>query len=456
MTIDARILDQPIALLNDQLSSGALRVAEIADAVMKRLRAEDGSGPYAWLDTAFVARQAGVLDGWRGRGRAIGSLHGIPIGLADTIDTAAIPTRNGTPIDEGRVPEADSVIMESLRKAGALLVGKTATSEFRSGAMRPTRNRGAFDRAAPEGFVHRTRPVGNAASAIRNGTILGAVDVETDGTLIRQAAEGGVVGYKPSLGSISRRGVLSLSSSLDTPGVLARTVEDAALLADALFDPDRGDSAMIPVPPARLTQTASTEPPVKPLFAFVRTAAWNEAHADVQAALEELADHLGDRCFQTELPPIFEEAPIHFQRVVEAEMARGLAGLRNRAEASLSDSLRSTLDRGNQIRAFDYLAAKDWQAVFRAGAMTILDRCDAILTPAAAVPGGLVIAGKPGSGALSRLWTFCGLPCVSLPLFADADGRPMGAQLVGRFGEDARLLRTARWLERHILTGDTA
>ena len=469
MAIDPRILDQPIAPLKDRLSGGALRVGEIAAAVVKRLGAHEGRAPYVWCDAEFVTRQASVLDGWRGRGRAIGLLHGIPIALADTIDTAAIPTRNGTPIDEGRVPEADSAIMESLRKAGALLIGKTATSELRSGAIAPmgveeTSYGTAFlagtavanGRSPGDGSASGKGSTADAATAIRSGTIIGAVDIETDGTLIRQAADGGVVGFKPSFGSISRRGALSLSPSLDTPGVLARTVEDAAMLADALFDPDRGDGAMMPVPPARLAETARLEPPVKPLLAFVQTPAWDEAHTDVQAALDELAGHLGDRCFATDLPPIFDEGPIHFERVLEAEMSRCLAGYRSRAEVSLSDSLRATLDRGGDVRARDYLAAKDWQSVFYAGVTAIFGRCDAILTPAAAMPGGICGGDQESSPAFSRLWTFCGLPCVTLPLFADDGGRPMGAQLVGRFGEDARLLRTARWLETLTFTGETA
>ncbi len=457
MTIDARILDQPVARLGDRLSSGALRVADIAGAVIERLGTDEGRAPYVWCEAEFVTRQASVLDGWRGRGRAIGPLHGIPIALADTIDTAAIPTRNGTPIDEGRVPEADSAIMDGLRKAGALLVGKTATSELRRGAVGPTPVLMASETTASGGGrIVEGSSFADAAAAIRNGTVLGVVDVETDGTLIRQAANAGVVGYKPSFGSISRRGVLALSPSLDTPGVMARSVEDAAMLADALFDTDRGDVAMIPVPPARLADSARTLPPVKPLLAFVRTPAWDEAHGDVQGALNELADHLDDRCFAVDLPPIFAEAPIHFERVIEAEMARSLAGRRTRAETSLSDGLRRTLDRGDAIRAADYLAAKDWQGVYRAGIMSIMDRCDAILTPSAAAPGGIGGLDGASGAAFSRLWTFCGLPCVTLPLFTDEDGRPMGAQLVGRFGEDARLLRTARWLETLILEGDTA
>ena len=454
MATEARILDQPIARLNERLSSGALRVAEIAEAVVERLGSDAGRDPYAWCDAEFVTRQAGMLDGWRGRGRAIGSLHGIPVAVSDTIDTAAIPTRNGTSIDEGRVPATDSAIMENLRKAGALLVGKTATSELRTGTSVRTLG-GETQNGSGAVRVLTSSSATGAALAIRSGTVLGAIDVETDGTLIRQAAEGGVVGYKPSFGSISRRGVLSLSPSLDTPGVLARTVADAAMLADALFDADRGDGAMMAVPPARLIETARSEPPVKPLLGFVQTPAWDEAHGDIRDAFGELADHLGERCFAAELPAIFAECPIHFGRVLEAEMARGLAGVRSRADASLSAGLRATLDRGAAVRALDYLAARDWQGVLRAGVMTILDRCDAILTPAAAVPGGL--AGETGGGgAFSRLWTFCGLPCVTLPLFADEAGRPMGAQLVGRFGEDARLLRTARWLENLVLNGDDA
>ncbi|HDZ72166.1 MAG TPA: amidase [Aurantimonas coralicida] len=448
MAIDPRLLTLPAAELASRLASGALRASDLAEASLMRIaEREEAVGAFAWFDTEFVRRQARILDEWRGRGRALGPLHGLPVAVVDTIDTARVPTRNGTPADAQRVPEADAAIMERLRAAGALLIGKTETAEL--GYRQPPRTRNPVNPAHTPGVASS-----GSAAAVGAGMVPLAVGVEGGGSVIGPAAYCGSVGYKPSFGSISRRGTLALAPSLDTPGVFAADVASAAMLAEALFGYDAADPATSHAPHPRLLDAARSAPPVKPTFALVRTPFWDQASADTQGALGELAEHLAERCFEAELPAIFAECEIHFERVLEAEMARNLVGYGQRHGALLSAPLRETLERGGAILARDYLAAKDWQSVYRAGIMAILDRCDAILTPAAPgpAPEGLDNVGSP---VFNRLWTFAGLPTITLPLLEAENGLPMGVQLVGRLGEDARLLRAARWLEQTILKGGT-
>ncbi len=408
---------------------------------------EEAVGAFAWFDAEFVRRQARILDEWRGRGRALGPLHGVPVAVADTIDTARVSTRNGTPADAGRVPEADAAIMERLRGAGALLIGKTETAEL--GYRHPPRTHNPVNTAHTPGGASS-----GSAAAVGAGMVPLAVGVEGGGSVIGPGAYCGAVGYKPSFGSVPRRGTLALAPSLDSHGVFAADVESAAMLAEALFGYDAADPATSPAPHPRLLDAARSTPPVRPTFAFVRTPFWDQADDVMQAALEELAAHLAERCFQAELPAIFAECGIHFERVLEAEMARSFVGYGQRHGELLSESLRETLERGGAILARDYLAAKDWQSVYRAGIMAILDRCDAILTPATPgpAPEGLDNVGSP---VFTRLWTFAGLPTITLPLLEAENGLPMGVQLVGRLGEDARLLRTAHWLEQTMLREGT-
>jgi Asp-tRNA(Asn)/Glu-tRNA(Gln) amidotransferase A subunit family amidase len=275
-----------------------------------------------------------------------------------------------------------------------------------------------------------------------------AVGTQTGGSVIRPAAFCGTVGFKPSFGVIPRTGILSQSPSLDTVGVFARSVPDAALLADALCGHDPRDRATVPAPPPRLLDTARSAPPLPPVFAFVRPPGWDAAAPETRAGLEELAGVLGEQCFEAPLPAAFDEAAEVRERINFAEMAKCYYGYERRGRELLSATLRAALDAGKAIPARDYIAALDWPEVLNAGLDAIFARCDAILAPAAPgpAPEGL---DSTGSAIFNGLWTLCGTPAVTIPVL-EADGLPMGVQLIGRRGDDARLLRTARWLMERI------
>ncbi len=272
-----------------------------------------------------------------------------------------------------------------------------------------------------------------------------ALGTQTGGSVIRPASYCGVVGYKPSFGAIPRTGVLAQSPSLDTIGTFSSCVEDAALLAEALFGFDAGDPATRPSPAPRLLDVALSEPPATPVFAFARLPFHERADADVRGALTELASFLGDGAFEAPLPDAFAQGPAAQRTVQLAELAKHYAPYARRDASSLSDEVRAAIEEGRTITAVDYLAARDWAGVLNAGLDALFDRCDALVVPAAtgAAPEGFDTTGDP---VFNGLWTLCGVPCVTLPLLQSADGHPMGVQLVGRRGDDARLLRTARWL----------
>jgi Asp-tRNA(Asn)/Glu-tRNA(Gln) amidotransferase A subunit family amidase len=439
----------PVLQLRDWLASGAISAVEVADAFLAVVAAKEPQlEAWAFIDPDLVRRQAAERDAHRKAGRPLGPLHGIPVGLKDLIDTADMPTENGTVLDAGRRPQRDAQIVARLKAAGAVIMGKTAMTEL--AYFSPCRTRNPHD---PE----RT-PGGSSsgsAAAVAAGMVPLAVGTQTMGSVIRPASFCGVHGFKPSHGLIGRSGLLLLSRTLDTVGVFARELEGVALLADALEGHDGDDPDTMPRAPSRLLEHAQARPPVPPLFAFYRTPVWDEAEEATHAAFAELTEALGGRCDLIDPGPMFAEGYAAHRTVMATEMARNLGRYLDRGADALSQPMRELLARGRATTAVDYLAASDWRPVLNAGLERVFERYDAIITPAAAgeAPVGL---GSTGNPVFAALWTFLGLPAVTLPLLTGPNGMPVGVQLVGRRGEDGRLLRTAAALMRLLAEEDGA
>jgi Asp-tRNA(Asn)/Glu-tRNA(Gln) amidotransferase A subunit family amidase len=272
-----------------------------------------------------------------------------------------------------------------------------------------------------------------------------AVGSQTNGSVIRPAAYCGVYGFKPTSGLISRHGVLRLSRQLDQIGAFARTIEDVALIAEALmrFDPRDGD--MRPQAPPALRAVAATEPPVQPRLAFIRTPVWDEATTTTKEAFAELLDELGSKVEEMHLPPTFDEAIATHRAIFEADIARNLATDYERAAEHLSPVLRDIVERGRRVPAVDYIRAVERIETLNRLLQPVFEWSDAIITPAVTgeAPIGLDSTGSP---IFCTLWTLCGVPAVTVPILRGESGMPIGVQLVGPRGDDARLLRTARWL----------
>lgn len=439
MPIDDTIADLDAVELRDRLAGGAIKAADLADVFIRRVGERDGEiGAFAWFDPAFVASQAQAMDRYRESGRPLGALHGLPVAIKDIIDTARIPTENGTAIDRGRVPDADAAVVEKLKAAGAIIFGKAVTTELAFLHPSPTRNP-VNPRHTPGGSS------AGSAAAVAAGMVPLAVGTQTGGSVIRPAAFCGVTGYKPSFGAISRRGILMQSQTLDTVGVMARSVAGAALVAETLFGHDDRDPATAPAPHPRLLDLARSEPPVAPTLAFVKTPFWDRADEATREAFDELAELLGERCFEAELPGIFAEAAGVRALINQVEMARNYRGYLRRGEEALSDTIKDFMAVGASALAPDYLSALDWPEVLHSGLAEILDRCDAIVTPAAPGPAPASLE-TTGDAVFNGLWTLCGVPAITIPVFEAENGMPMGVQLVGKRGHDGRLLRTANWL----------
>lgn len=424
----------------DRMVRGEFTALDYCEALLKRIdEREPEVGAFAHFDADFARTQAKACDAHRATGRATGPLHGLPVGVKDIVDTRDFPTENGTPIDAGRRPGEDAVVVQRLKAAGAVIMGKTVTTELGARTPRGTRN--------PH---HREHTPGGSSSgsaaAVGAGMVALGIGTQTNGSVIRPASFCGIVGFKPSFGLIPRTGVLPQAPPLDTLGVFARSAADAGLLVDALAGHEPRDRDTRPAPPPRLLQTALTDPPVTPALAFVKTFAWEHAEAETREGFAELVAALGETCHEVALPDTFLEGDRALVTITNVGLGRNYKPWYDRGKDQLSDFMRTMIEEGETIPAVDYLEALDWQTALRVGINQLFERYDAIITPAAPgeAPQGL---DSTGNSAFNNLWSLLGVPALTLPLLEGPKGLPVGVQVVGRHGDDARLLRTARWLQ---------
>lgn len=447
--MDADVSTEIPALARLTAADGARRIAagEItSEALVSAVLSvtdvrEPEIGAFAFLDRERALEQARRADRWRGTGNGTGPLHGVPIALKDIIDTADMPTECGTPIYAGRRTSRDAALVTQLRQAGAIILGKTVTTEL--ALLTPAATRNPVDPTCTPGGSSA-----GSAAAVAACMVPAALGSQTAGSVLRPASYCGVYGFKPTFGLVSRSGVLMQSPTLDTIGVLARSIEDLALLTDCMSAEDPSDPACYARSQPRLVAIACSEPPLPPTLAFVKTPSWGGlADPAMKEAFAELVAALGDRIEEIDLPSLAEV--IEWQRIVQlAENAAYYGPLLDRSADLLSPGLRSRLEEGARVPVRNYVDAVQ----SREGAHDVLtrmfDRYAAILTPAAPGPAPRGF-GSTGSPIFNGLWTYLGLPTVSLPLL-EVDGLPVGVQLVGSRGDDGRLLRTARWLVRQI------
>jgi Asp-tRNA(Asn)/Glu-tRNA(Gln) amidotransferase A subunit family amidase len=417
-----------------EIARGAVSAEDYARACLDRIEAVDGEiKAFAHLDREHALSQARRLDERRKEGYSIGPLHGIPVAIKDIIDTADYPTECGSPLVAGRRPRHDATVVTKLRAAGAVIIGKTVTTEFAYFHPGPTRN--PHDHARTPGGSSS-----GSAAAVAAQMVPLALGSQTNGSVIRPAAFCGVFAIKPTHGLVSRAGVLPLSRKLDHIGAFARSLPDLALILEVIagHDPADADTKPFAAPDFRALQREP--PPLPPRFAFVRTPVWDKADAQTKAAFEELAAALGSSIEPVDLPQTWTEAWEIHRTIMATDMAHNLAPFVARGEPS--EALRKLLAHGRSMSAVDYLGALAKAQTYAAGLTDIFDAYDAIVTPAAPgiAPKGL---GSTGDPAFCTLWTLSGLPALSLPLFAGEDGLPLAGQLVGPRGRDGRLLRTA-------------
>ena len=408
------------------LQSRELRAVDLMRACLDRIALREGE-VHAFAHRVSpdeLLAQARALDAgaWRG------PLHGLPLGVKDLLDTAAMPTTYGSPVYAGHQPGADAAAVALCREAGALLPGKTVSTEFAYFHPGPTRNP-----AGPMDAPHT--PGGSSsgsAAAVADFMLPLALGTQTAGSVIRPAAYCGIVGYKPTLGRVPRAGIKSLSETLDTVGAFGRSVRDVALLASVLT----GDRRLLADFDGRAPRIGLAGTPDWPSADGDVHAAW--AHA--QQALSPHAAAWADAPWPADLPDLVALQ----KRVMTHEMARALSHERVQHRDRLSEKLRALLDEGMAISGEAHAADIAQTDVARQRADRWFDDFDVLLAPSTTgvAPAGIAATGDP---LFCRGWTLLGLPCIHLPFARGRHGLPVGLQLVGRAGDDHRLLAAADW-----------
>ena len=382
---------------------------------------------WAHLDGDAALARAREID----RTGAQGVLGGVPFAAKDVIDTADMPTQYNSPIYSGFRPRADAACVGIARREGAVLVGKTVTTEFASRTPGPTRN--------PHDLAHT--PGGSSsgtAAAVADFMVPFGFGTQTGGSVIRPAAFCGVVGYKPTFGTINGAGLKHLAESLDTIGVMARSVADCALLVHAVSS-------------RKLPQFEAALP--APRIGLCRTSRWKNAAPEMQTTLERAASALSARG----APVRDVSLPAHFDRLYEDQLviagfeaARAFAWEMNTHPDGLSEHMRTHIAKHSQTPFDEYAQALRHARACRTEFAQATADFDVLLTPSAPgyAPEGIA---STGNALFNRNWTTLHVPCVTVPMPGIGGELPLGLQLVGRRDDDERVLLAAEWVQRHLL-----
>jgi Asp-tRNA(Asn)/Glu-tRNA(Gln) amidotransferase A subunit family amidase len=426
------------------MASGELTSEQLVRDCIARIAARDRDvEAWAHFDPEAAMSAAQSCDAARRSGAPLGLLAGIPVAIKDVIDTVDFPTENGTPVFAGRRPASDASVVAQLKAAGAIIFGKTVTTEL--AFFGPGKTKNPHDPSRTPGGSSS-----GSAAAVADFQVPLALGTQTAGSLIRPASYCGVIGFKPTFGAISRTGVLPQSAPLDTIGGYARSVSDIALLCDAMSAYDKTDPDMTAGPRRSLLSQVRDAVTRAPRIAFVKSPAWPNADADARSAYENFASEFGSgaEIVEVALPSEFDGS-LRLQQIVQfSDIAKNYGPIADAHPDRVSSKLKEIIAEGRTFSKADYAAARAEADPLYERLVNTLQSYDVIMTPAA--PGiALQGLGATGSPMFNALWTYLGMPCISLPLLS-VEAMPLGVQLVGRRGEDGHLLRVANWLDHAV------
>lgn len=434
-------------------AAGAIRAGHLTSeafvsACLDRIDQTEGTvRAWIWLDKAQALAQAQEADRIRRAGHATGALHGVPVGLKDIVDTADMPTERGTPIFAGRQADSDARMVERLRDAGAVVMGKTRTTEM--AYLSPAETTNPHDPARTPGGSSS----GSAAAVAARHVPL-AVGSQTGGSVIRPASFCGTYGFKPTRGVISRSGVFRTSGSLDQIGVFGNTLEDVALLTGVLGCYDQSDPASFARPRPDVLCGARSETPVEPDIAWFDLPFHDRLDTDAAEGVEQVIEALGARVERFPIAPQLAGLVEVHKTIYDVEIARQIAPLEAEHGDLLSPEIRGAIARGratSDAQYSDALSVKSSAEVFFA---SHFNDFDAILSPAATGEALPLSAGNTGDAVFCAIWTLAGLPCLTVPLLVGDNGMPIGVQLIGAAEEDDRLFRSAAWVQNALTPVD--
>ena len=423
-----------------KIKDAQISSVEICEIYIERInKFEKDIKAWAHFDKKVLLEKASEADDHRKSGKPLGPLHGIPVAVKDIVGTVDMPTECGTVIRKGKSYSQNAEIVDLLLNAGAIVMGKTATSELAYLGPPKTTNPHDYSRT-PGGSSS-----GSAASVASFMAPL-SIGSQTGGSIIRPASYCGVVGYKPSYGLISRNGVLKTSNTLDHIGVFGRTVEDVALLAKILIKKDKHDPATIHYSAEKILEETKKGPLFEPKFIFYKTDFWKIIDKKSRESFEYFIKSFKNiEVFDT--PSYFKDIHRYHQIIHETDLANNFSVYYKKYKSKLSKFMQSAIAKGNKYSAKEYAEAIDFKKQSYESYQEVFEDYHGVITPSSpgVAPKGLT---NTGTAEFNKVWSYLGTPCISLPLLEGENKLPLGVQLVGDRYDDHRFLGVAKWLEK--------
>jgi len=412
----------------DKIKSNELSSVKVAESFIERIEKFDKK-IYAWafFDKSLFLEKAKESDNLRVSGKILGPLHGLPVAIKDIIKTDHMPTGYGTPLKEGHYSRNEAEIVKSLKEAGAIIMGKTVTTELAYFDPGKTKNPHDYSRT-PGGSSS------GSAAAVASFMAPVAIGSQTNGSIIRPASYCGVIGYKPTYGLISTSGVLRLSSSLDQIGIISRTIEDLGLVSKVIMKKNILDKSTIEIETDNMETEILKNHPFDPKFIFLETPKWKNLDDSSKKIFNKLRKKLKNNITEYYEPSSFEKIFEYHQIIMETDMAHNLSFFYEKNKIKIGKKLKEAIDGIEDI--YD-------------GIKEIFHYVHGIITPSTTgiAPIGLANTGSP---EFCTIWTFLGMPSISLPILKGLNNMPLGVQLVGEKNDDIRFLRSANWLLKKI------
>jgi len=430
-----------------QLREGEISSVEVCSQYIERIgKFEKDVKAWSHFNKKLLLEKAVEADEHRISGKPLGLLHGLPIAVKDIIGTLDMPTECGTTIRKKMNTSQDSEVVNLLKVAGAIIMGKTETTELAYFHPGKTTNPHDYKRT-PGGSSS-----GSAAAVAAHMAPL-SIGSQTNGSTIRPASYCGVVGYKPSYGLISRYGILKQSDKLDQVGIFGKSVEDVALLAKVLIKKDLFDPSTIHYSAESMMDVCRKGPIFDPKFIFYKTKNWKNVDKESQKSFEIFIKTFKKNIEVFDTPSYFDDIPKYHKIIHETDMANNFQLYYKKYKKKLSKEMVSAIERGLKNSAIEYAEAIDFMKRSYDSYKEVFEDYHGILTPASSgvAPKGL---GNTGSPEFSTVWTYLGLPSISLPLLTGKNNLPLGIQLIGDKHDDLRFLGVASWVEKNCKQHD--
>ena len=439
----SEILNDSVEELVKKISLSKITSVEICNAYIERInKFEKEVKAWAFFDKKLLLEKAKEADDYKNSGKPTGPLHGIPVAVKDIVGTIEMPTECGTPIRKGKSYSQNAEIIDLLHSSGAIVMGKTATSEL--AYLGPPKTTNPHDNSRTPGGSSS-----GSAAAVASFMAPLAIGSQTGGSVIRPASFCGVVGYKPSYGLISRNGVLKTSEKLDQIGVFGKSVEDVARLAKILIKKDSFDPATIYFSADNMISSVKEGPLYEPKFIFYKTDFWKMIDKKSKEAFEYFIKSFKKNIEIFDTPSYFKDIHKYHQIIHETDLANNLSDYYKKSKNKLSKYMQSAIKNGNKYSGKEYAEAIDFMKRSYESYKEVFEDYHGILTPSSpgVAPKGLK---STGTAEFNKVWSYLGTPCISLPLLQGENNLPLGIQLVGEKYDDNRFLGVSSWIEKEI------